>query len=690
MMPEKAFLGFSRLRKCLAIVSGLAVLSIPAPGAGPPDLMPLPEYVKYGSGRFRLNQSFTICVRGTVSPRLFSAANRTLRRLGARSGLFFRQGMINAATSASDRGLVLTCRRPGILKLGEDESYRLSVNPSRILLKAKTDIGIVRGCETLIQLLQGDREGYYFPSVDIKDSPRFAWRGLLIDSCRHFLPPEVIKRNLDGMAAVKLNVLHWHLTEDQGFRLECKTFPKLHNLGSDGLFYTHEEVREVVAYAADRGIRVMPEFDIPGHSTAWFVGHPELASAPGPYQIERKFGIFDPCFNPASEEVYRFFDRFFAEMAALFPDPYIHIGGDEVNGRHWDANPAIQAFMKEHGIADNHALQAHFNRRILAILTKYGKKMAGWEEIAQPGFPGDILAQSWRDEKSLVASVRRGYRVILSRGYYIDLCQSAAFHYLNDPSPDSLELTKRQRKRILGGEATMWGELISPETVDSRIWPRTAAIAERFWSPKRIRDTADMYRRLERVSLILEWCGLTHRKNREMMMRRLTNGEDPHALASLVGAIAPLKDYRRHESPVGYTQFSPLTRVVDAAVPDPADALRFNRSVDRYLESADPEELKQLRAWLSRWRSNHETLLPVIHSSPILAEIESLSADLSRVAAIALHCLEVRAGGASPAAGWRETALKTLEKAKQPRGDCELAITSGVEKMLKSLDSNRP
>src|SRR5678816_3175249 len=192
----------------------------------------------------------------------------------------------------------------------------------------------------------------------------------MIDVARHFQTMEVLKRNLDGMAAVKMNVFHWHLSEDQGFRIESKKFPKLHQLGSDGNYFTQEQVKEIIAYARDRGIRVVPEFDIPGHSTSWLVGHPELGSAPGPYSIERRAGIFEPALDPTRDEVYKFLDTFLGEMAALFPDAYLHIGGDENEGKQWDRNPKIQAFMKEKGIKNNHALQAYFNTRLLKILQK--------------------------------------------------------------------------------------------------------------------------------------------------------------------------------------------------------------------------------------------------------------------------------------------------------------------------------
>src|SRR5204863_3755159 len=185
---------------------------------------------------------------------------------------------------------------------------------------APTVVGALHGLETLLQLIDADRDGYYLPGVSIQDQPRFPWRGLLIDVGRHYEPMEVLKRNLDAMAAVKLNVLHWHLTEDQGFRIESKKFPELTGLGSDGLYYTQDQAREIIAYARERGIRVVPEFDMPGHVQSWLVGYPELGSAPGPFEVARKWGVMDATFDPSNEKVYKFLDVFIGEMAKLFPD----------------------------------------------------------------------------------------------------------------------------------------------------------------------------------------------------------------------------------------------------------------------------------------------------------------------------------------------------------------------------------
>src|SRR5687767_9905383 len=398
------------------------------------DLMPVPASVQLETGRLPITSGFTVATKGHSDERLRAGILRMTKRLAGRTVLTLPLEPGNDENSAT---LVVQTSRAGetIPSLGEDESYSLEISGKQARLVAPTVVGALRGLETFLQLVQGDREGYYLPSARIKDQPRFPWRGLMIDIARHYQPPDVLKRNLDAMAAVKLNVFHWHLTEDQGFRVESKKFPKLHQLGSDGNYFTQEQVKEIIAYARERGIRVVPEFDIPGHSTSWLVGYPELGSAPGPYSIERRPGIFEPALDPTREEVYKFLDVFLGEMAALFPDDYLHIGGDENEGKQWDRNPAIQAYMKQKGIKDNHALQAYFNTRLLKILQKNGKKMIGWDEILQPGLPKDIVIHSWRGTEALAAAAKQGYDGILSNGYYIDLIQPASHHYASDPLP---------------------------------------------------------------------------------------------------------------------------------------------------------------------------------------------------------------------------------------------------------------
>ncbi|SEA20829.1 family 20 glycosylhydrolase [Alkalimonas amylolytica] len=317
-------------------------------------------------------------------------------------------------------------------QLHQDESYLLRVDGSGIQLNANTHLGILHGLETVLQLAAMNN---YLPAVLIKDSPRFAWRGLLLDPARHFLPVETIKRQLDAMAAAKLNVLHWHLTDDQGWRLESKRFPKLHQVaGTDG-YYTQDEIRSIVHYAAKRGIRVVPEIDVPGHTTALGAAYPELMAMPGPATPETHWGIHPAVLDPTNDEVFVFLRQLLEEVTTLFPDAYLHIGGDEVLPDHWQQNPAIRAFKQQHGFADHLALQSWFNQQLLAILTALDRRMIGWDEILTPDLPASSLVQSWRGLDSVVEAAQAGHDVILSTGYYLDQPQFASFHYRMDPLP---------------------------------------------------------------------------------------------------------------------------------------------------------------------------------------------------------------------------------------------------------------
>lgn len=673
------------MKRIITLVA-LCLWSIPA-WAGNSDFMPMPEKIAFQEGNFRLDANFKMAVQGSAHPRLYEAATRVLHRLAGRSGLFFPQDVITPQTPADGAQFLVYCQKAGRVELGENESYEIVVTPQKVELSCITDLGGLRGLETLLQLLQADENGYFFPAVTIQDKPRFPWRGLMIDVCRHWMPMEVIKRNLDGMAAVKMNVLHLHLTEDQGFRIESKIFPKLHQLGSDGHYFTQEQIREIIAYADARGIRVIPEFDMPGHTTAWFVGHPELASAPGPYTIERRWGVMDPTMDPTKESTYALLDKFLGEMAKLFPDPYLHIGGDENNGKHWNQHAAIQAFMKKKNIPDNHALQAYFNNRILKILTRHGKKMVGWDEILHPDMPKTIMIQSWRGPKFLVESARKGYTGILSNGYYIDLIQPASFHYLNDPVPADSALTDAEKARIMGGEATSWAELVTPETVDSRIWPRTAAIAERLWSPASVRDVDDMYRRMEIISFQLEEHGLTHIKNYEMMLRRLSANQDIRPLKTLVDVIEPVKIYQRHSQGVKYFSHSPYTRAVDAARPESMTARWFARTVDAFLQDPAQANAEAIMGCLGKWRDNHMQLQQTMIKSPVIRELESLSQDLSDLAAAGLKAMDALLAEQKMEAGWRYEQQAVIDRAKKPRGQAELMIIPAVVKLMDAASA---
>jgi hexosaminidase len=651
-------------------------------------LMPFPSKVVQLDGKFRLENSFNVSINGLQSERVLKSVNRMIRVLSKRTGLFLEYPNVVTDTLKNPKMLIEFARLVE-LRLKVDESYKLVIENNLIKLTAPTDIGILRGLATLYQLLSIDELGYYFPNIKIDDRPRFPWRGLMLDVCRHFMPIEVIKRNLDGMAAVKLNVFHWHLSEDQGFRIECKTFPKLHKLGSDGLFYTHKQVEEIIEYASERGIRVIPEFDIPGHSTSWLVGYPELGSAPGPYTIERKFGIKDPTFNPALDETYIFFDKFFKEMSALFPDEYMHIGGDENNGKQWDASEEIQKFMKDMNISDNHELQGYFNNRLLQILTKYNKKMIGWDEIFHPSMPNNIVIQSWRGKEAMIEAAKKGYQGILSNGYYIDLMQPTEYHYLNDPIGEKTKLTEQDAEFILGGEATMWSEWVTPENVDSRIWPRTAAIAERFWSPREIKDVDDMFDRLNLVSLLLEEFGLTHITFQEKMLRRLTNGKDTTPLKTLINFVEPLQEYKRaqnaKENGFEYTQLSPYTRTIDATIIDNSTLREFKLNVRKLISDKDSSSIEKICVELRLLKENHVKLIPIIKSSPNLKEIEPISLNLNKLAEVGLNALEMISQNKKASSDWFEDAEEIIFDCKKSYGQVEIVIVESIVLLVGAL-----
>ncbi len=602
-------------------------------------MMPLPEHVTQGSGELPIDGSFTAALVGYKDARLEKARLRFLSTLSRATGI----PMLGGSGAATLEVTVERGSEP-VQQLGEDESYRLEVTARTASLHAATPLGALHGLQTFLQLVRITPGGFAVPALSIDDRPRFPWRGLMLDAGRHFMPVPVVERTLDAMEAVKLNVFHWHLSEDQGFRVESKRYPLLTEKGSDGLFYTQQQVREVIAYARDRGIRVVPEFDSPAHTTAWFVGYPELASAPGPYAIERKAGVFDPAMDPTRESTYVFLDVLIREMAELFPDAYFHIGGDECNGKQWDANPAIRQYMKTHGFKDNAALQAYFTRRVQQLAAKHGKIAEGWDEVLQPETPKDVVIQSWRGQESLAEAARRGYRGLLSAGYYIDLNQSAEQHYLVDPIDPKANLTAEQQSRILGGEATMWSEYVSPENVDSRIWPRTAAIAERLWSPADVRDVDSMYARLAATAERLKYLGIDTAAVEQRMLDRIAgdtaSDAERAALGALAGIVQPPQGYARGGLRA-YTSLTPLNRLVDAVPPESAAARRFSRLIGTIADgSASPEQRQQARAQLVQLRDIHTRLAPLMERSELAAELMPLVSSLSEVASAGLEALD--------------------------------------------------
>ena len=641
---------------------------------GPLPVMPLPSQVVSGEGEFVLDGHFGIALKGYREPRLERAQQRFLDLLSRETGTpFWREARLNAPH------FIIQTAGPSapVQKLGEDESYRLEISTTDVQLTAPNPLGVLRGLQTFLQLVRVTPRSFSVPVVTIDDQPRFLWRGLLIDSGHRFVPIPVIKRNLDGMEAVKLNVFHWRFADDQGFHVESKKFPLLQQKGSGGFYYSQDEVQEVIAYARDRGIRVVPEFDMPCHTASWFVGYPELSSG----QDRLKSSAIDP----TRESTYSFLTGFISEMAALFPDSYFHAGGDECDPKEWEGNPRIQQFMLTHSIKDGAALQAIFTARVEKIIASQKKIMVGWDEILQTNTPKDVVIQSWRGPESLAEAAKNGYRGVLSSGYYIDLNQSAAEHYSVDPlGANAASLTPGQKARVLGGEVTMWTDIVSHENMDNRVWPRTAAIAERLWSPQQIQDVDSMYERLAIISQKLDYYGLRHRLITEEMLERMTGHSDPEPLRVLAAVVQPPRLYLRQELRT-FTDFTPLNRLDDAVPPESDTAREFNNMAKRIAAGkATPDDWQHAREWLVLWRDNDAKLQPLLMRSFLTQDLAPVSHNLSQVAEIGLQALDDLEKNRPVSADVRQRNIEFLQLAAKPQAVLLLMVAPSVELLVQA------
>jgi len=444
-------------------------------------------------------------------------------------------------------------------------------------------------------------------------------------------------------------------------------------------------MRDIVEYAHDRGIRVVPEFDMPCHTTAWFAGYPDLASGKGPYKIERKWGIMDPAMDPTRESTFEFIGKFIGEMTTIFPDAYFHVGGDECNGKEWDANPRIKEFMRAHGLKDNAALQSYFTARVEKLVAANHRIMEGWDEVLAPSTPKDVLIQSWRGPKALAAAARQGNRGILSTGYYVDLNQSAEEHYLADPlAGEGATLTDEEKKRVLGGEAAMWSEFVSYENIDSRIWPRTAAIAERLWSAQDVRDVNSMYARMGVVSDKLEAYGLTHQSVTRPMLQRMSGSADTRYLAVLASAVQPPVGYERGELKE-YDWYSPLNHLVDAVPPESETARKFKNVIAVIVAgNATPQQYQEAKDQLTLWRDSDAKLQPSLRRSDITAELAPLSQSLSQVSAIGLRALDDLQNRRMADASTTQSDMQTLKAAEKPQAVLRNMAVAPVEMLVQA------
>lgn len=483
------------------------------------NLIPVPAELQVEGGQLDLSCPWKLEVSDGVSEDLAKLLRAEILPLHAKS-------TVNCLLPLRMRFSLV---QPGLVQ--PDESYQLTVSADGIHVTASTGAGLFRASRTLIQLLEQAGESRSLAHLTIRDQPRFGWRGMHLDVCRHFFPVSFVKKYIDLLARYKMNSFHWHLTDDQGWRIEIKGWPKLAEVGGwrcgsqvgayanlqydtlrYGGFYTQDEIREVVAYAAARHINVVPEIEMPGHASAALTAYPQMGCTGGPYEVERGWGVFPDVFCAGNDSMFVMLEGVLTEVMELFPSTIIHIGGDESPKVRWQTCPKCQARMKAEGLKDEHELQSYFIHRIEQFMNAHDRHIIGWDEILEGGLAPNATVMSWRGTEGGIAAARSGHDAVMSPGShcYFD-------HYQGDPANEPLafggytplqkvyayepipaELNETETKHILGAQANIWTEyILTADHVEYMAMPRMMALAEVLWSPKEKRDEADFIRRVE-------------------------------------------------------------------------------------------------------------------------------------------------------------------------------------------------
>ncbi len=498
-------------------------------------IIPWPRKLEPGEGAFALGDRTRVA--------LSDDGNADLRRLGDLLAEYVRAvGGTEPARGGTGPGAIT-------LSLGEGpegpEAYTLQAKPEGIQIGARQPRGIFYALQTLRQLIIASPKS--IPAVRIEDSPRFAYRGLHLDVSRHFFPIEFVKKYIDAMSAFKLNTFHWHLTDDQGWRLEIRRYPKLTEVGAwrketivgharrgpkgydgtrHGGFYTQDQAREVVLYARERNVTVIPEIEMPGHAVAALAAYPELACTPGPFEVRTTWGISEDIFCP-SEETITFLENVLTEVMEVFPGEYIHIGGDEAPKARWKESPVAQEVIKRERLRDEDELQSWFVRRIGSFLSSHGRRLVGWDEILEGGLAPNATVMSWRGINGGIAAAKQGHDVVMcpNDDLYFD-------HYQADPEKEPLalggmtpledtyryeplpdELTADEAAHVLGAQGCLWSEYTAtPEQVEYMAYPRVLALAELAWSPREARDSDAFRVRLGPTLTLLDRLGVGYRR----------------------------------------------------------------------------------------------------------------------------------------------------------------------------------
>ena len=673
------------------VFSALLAIIPAAAAAEELPLMPWPAKLSASGGKLAIHGPFQVRWQGRHDERLDRAVERFAADVQLPTALALRR-------PGPELKMEVAADAPRVPALDERESYSLEVDDTGVRLTAEQPAGVLRGLATLRQLIDTDAEGFALPRLSIRDAPRFAWRGLLVDVARHFVGIPTLKRQIDAMERVKLNVLHLHVSDNEAFRIESLRFPRLTQASPSAGHYTQDEVRELVAYAAARGVRIVPEIDMPGHTGAILLAYPELSASP--VNPADRIGLRALAMDPTKPATHAFIKELLTEMSALFPDAYFHAGGDEVSARAWADNPAIQAFMKKEGIKDHAALQRHFFGRVNAVLNGLGKTTVGWEEIADGEIDDRILVQAWRSSQATAHITAQNNRAIVSAGYYLDLLRPGTGHYAIDPldvlatPPDDphhvLGPTPAPRRSrghqhaVIGAEAALWSEVVTEEMVDGRLWPRAALLAERFWSPATVRDPASALRRAIPVQEGLRLGGLLDDAQRHRMSARLAPA-DAGAGVTLAAATAPIRNFGRLWELFatlrkgGGLRMPELNTPADIAAPDSIEAYRLAVHIERFL-SGRREDAQALKSELAIFRDNHPRFIAASRGRPVLEKALPVSADVAALAQAGLDAIALIESGARPSPRWRDETAALLK-----RQDEAEAASASIPKSLSGV-----
>ena len=755
------------------------------------QVLPQPQSLQLTDGRFQLDNTLVLQLSDNIAST--STANRFKQRWLSQTGL-----TLNSSGSGKALSLMAKTAEP-VPEPDMQEQYQLSISAQGISITAEDIAGVHRATETLLQLIQHDGHGYFLPLIHIKDAPRFGWRGVLLDPARRFLPLETLKRQLDIMAAAKLNVLHLHLTDDQGWRFESLHYPKLQQVGGKDGYYSQNQLKQLVRYAADRGIRIVPEIDLPGHTAALGAAYPQLMAKPEQQGLITAWGVHQAVVDPTKPELYQFISTLLQELAEVFPDPYVHIGGDEILPDHWLSAEHIVQFMQQHQLADAPALHSYFNRKLLALLKQQGKQMIGWDEVLDSPLPASVTVQSWRGRESLYQAAMAGHKAILSTGFYLDQPQSAAFHYRNDPLPavsqpvdlssyrhsslwqftmprqrgkpvqgqlmllhddtgntalllefagkavqqvQQFELNANQlnftldswmgpvyaqlqlsdsltgsvtvgnvaypingqlqkdaspltltphtpdasaKENILGGEITLWGELVTAENIDTRLWPNGFAVAERLWSAQHITDINDYYHRLPAFSRFATQSANLQSEQQQVDGLKALSKQHYAALDTFSQMLEPAHYYHRlHAKSVLnlYHRDADLTQLADYLSAENAQLQAFTQRIIQWQSakstSAMPAILRQLETWLNAataLRASDLKIQPVAVQSATLLQ-----------SAITLITQYQHQGYISAAA--RTALQQQLNQAAQMQQEVVIALHRPLQQWLNAVPSS--